>query len=123
METKSFILILLVLIFRVCIAQEIGTSQSDGIGFTSLLEIDTSRPSTIDGNLGRIVQINIWYPTEGEQKAPTMDFAGYLRIRHHEMGIKDSNELMRALFVPSRIFLLLSFMYMMLPTQGNIWIK
>ncbi len=89
MKTKLLIFIILALIVEVCTSQSIEVSKSNVVGFSSRIEIDKSRPSTIDYNFGRIIQINIWYPTQIKQNTQLMDFSDYLKIRNNEMGVKE----------------------------------
>jgi len=89
---KTFTLVILGLIVQVCTSQISEVSKSNVIGFSSQIEMDKSRPSTIDGNFGRIIQINTWYPAEFEQSTVKMVFSDYLRIRKNEMGAKETKQ-------------------------------
>lgn len=92
MRTQLFTLITLVLSVQVCTSQTTEASKSHGVGFTSQIEMDKSRPSTNNGTLGRIIQINIWYPAQIGQNSVRMDFSDYLRVRYHEMGAQEPDE-------------------------------
>ena len=79
-----------VLMVQVCISQIPEVSATNVTGFSSQIIIDNSRPSTDDGDFGRIIQINIWYPAQIEQNSKKMVFTDYLTIRGNEMGRKES---------------------------------
>jgi pimeloyl-ACP methyl ester carboxylesterase len=92
MKTKFFTFIILGLIVQVSTSQVKGVSKSNVVGFSSRIEVDNSRPSTHDGDFGRIIQINIWYPAKMEQKAVKMFFSDYIGIRNNEMGVTGTNQ-------------------------------
>ena len=60
-------------------------SDLNTIGFISHSIFDKSRPATTDGDLGRRVQINIWYPGVIRKNATKMEFSDYLKLKHDEL--------------------------------------
>jgi pimeloyl-ACP methyl ester carboxylesterase len=91
MNTKLFTLIILVFMVQLCVAQPTEVSETNAVGFSSQIEIDKSRPSINDGNFGRIIQINTWYPAQIKQLAVKMDFSNYLRIKNNEVNGNNQN--------------------------------
>ncbi len=89
MTSKLLMFIISISIVQLCFSQERLTIKSKSIGFSSQTEIDNSRPSTIDGSFGRLIQINVWYPTQVEKTNPRMNFSDYLRTRNEEMSVNN----------------------------------
>jgi len=56
-------------------------------GFISLTRFDTSRPAVEEqaaGDKGRIIQVNVWYPSTGDTKQ--VSFADYIRLVGKELN-------------------------------------
>jgi alpha/beta superfamily hydrolase len=90
MKTKIISFIILGLIVQICTSQISKVSKSNVVGFSSRIALDKSRPSTTDGDFGRIIQINTWYPAEFEQNSIKMVFFDYLRVKNNEMGVGET---------------------------------
>ncbi len=62
-------------------------------GFISLTRFDTSRPAVEGqsaGDKGRIIQINVWYPSAGDTKQ--VSFADYIRLIGKELDISSADK-------------------------------
>ena len=90
MKSTVITLVLLVSIVLVGVAQEAFRTKSYDVGFSSSIEIDQSRPSTMGGQLGRVIQINIWYPAQTAQDSIPMLFSDYLKVKSVENGPKSN---------------------------------
>ncbi len=86
MKLKLYTIFMSMLMTPMWMTQASEQSKTTGIGFTSSIEKDLSRPSTQNGQPGRLIQINMWYPAESNQSSPQMSFADYLVVKSNEMG-------------------------------------
>lgn len=80
-------LVILLLALEPCVAQSEkhpDSSEKNMIGFSSQSVVDKSRPSIDGGNMGRTLQINMWYPARAKKKAPKMAFTDYIRVKQAE---------------------------------------
>lgn len=62
-------------------------------GFISLTRFDLSRPPVKEqpaSDKGRIIQINIWYPSDGDTK--NMSFADYVKLAGKELDTSPANK-------------------------------
>ncbi len=66
-------------------------SELNTIGFISHSILDKSRPSTTNGNYGRRIQLNIWYPAVIRENTVKMEFLDYLKVKHNELDKNQSN--------------------------------
>ncbi len=64
------------------------------VGFTSITAYDTSRPAIreqIVKSKGRVLQINVWYPTI-ESDAPKINFNEYIQLIAKEVNLTEKNQ-------------------------------
>jgi len=98
MKSKLFTLIIFTSMSQLCTPQEVIALKSNTIGFSSQIEIDRSRLSTNDGNFGRGIQINVWYPAKIEKNSSKMVFSDYLKIRNDEIPNQDYKKTVEGYF-------------------------
>lgn len=61
-------------------------------GFISITRFDTSRPAVEEqpaGDKGRIIQVNVWYPSAGDTKR--VSFADYIKLVGKELDVSSAN--------------------------------
>ena len=62
-------------------------------GFISITRFDTSRPAVEEqpaGDKGRIIQVNVWYPSTGDTKL--LSFSDYTKLVGRELDISAANK-------------------------------
>ncbi len=85
---RTILLLLLLSTFSPALSQALSKIKHGTyvVGFRSHLEMDFSRPSRINKQPGRAIQINVWYPAEGAANKLTL--RDYVRLAAHEDSSK-----------------------------------